>query len=643
MRVGTCPSCGAPVEFRPGAGKVKVCEHCNTVVLRGEAGLEKVGKVAELVDTESPLKLGLTGRFSGAPFTVAGRLQKSNGAGTWDEWYLQFDDEREAWLAESEGEWKLLFPLSGAALPDISRLEPLSSFTLREKHFVVEEVNSATTVGAQGQLPDFNSSHRYVDATGPRGVFCSLDLAGSVAEGYVGSIVTLDSLGFDRNELEPTPRKDALSAARCTECNGMLDLKAPDATKRVACPYCGALLSIEAGKLSFLQLLERPPYEPEIPLGAKGRLFDPTEEAPAKGKPAGQPPEWTCLAFLIRSCEVEGTRYPWNEYLLWNREKGFRWLMQSNGHWTWLRPVAAGEATLSVRVANFHGTSLRAYQSVFTRTDFVLGECYWAVEVGERARATEFVAPPFSLNVDQTSTEATLTWGTLIDKSVVEKTFGLKQPLPKPEGIAPAQVNEFKAKAWDAAKWAGIWSCCLIALMVVFSTMGTTQTYFQGAFSTPPEVAGGSPEAQRFTETFVVPKAVPLEVTIVAGGLDNGWLGVSADLVNQDTGEVISVYGEPSYYSGVDDGERWSEGSREVTKQTDVVDPGNYLVRLTPSFDPGRPFDYSVKVAADDGAQPCCPISFIIVLLLSPLYFWVRASGFETAKWNDSVFQSANE
>jgi hypothetical protein len=57
VKVGSCPSCGAPVEFNPGGGKVKICEHCHTVVLRGEANLEGMGKVAELLDTDSPLKL----------------------------------------------------------------------------------------------------------------------------------------------------------------------------------------------------------------------------------------------------------------------------------------------------------------------------------------------------------------------------------------------------------------------------------------------------------------------------------------------------------------------------------------------------------------------------------------------------------
>ena len=46
MKVGDCPSCRAPVEFRPGAGQIKVCEFCQTVIFRGEVKLESLGKVS---------------------------------------------------------------------------------------------------------------------------------------------------------------------------------------------------------------------------------------------------------------------------------------------------------------------------------------------------------------------------------------------------------------------------------------------------------------------------------------------------------------------------------------------------------------------------------------------------------------------
>lgn len=636
MKVGDCPSCRAPVEFRPGAGAVKVCDFCQTVVAREGAHLESLGKVAELVDTESPLKVGLSGRYSGSPFTVVGRLQKSNGGGTWDEWYLRFEDEREAWLAESEGEWKLLFPMVNVAPPKVSALQVLGSFTLREKTFVVEERNSAVTVSAEGELPTYNARHDYVDATGPKGVFCTLDEAEGTVEAFVGSFVTLKALGFDPSELSPTPKRAALRQARCTQCNGMLELKAPDAAKRVACPYCGALLSVQGGELAFLQLLEKPPHAPQIPLGATGQLHDPTVATPT-----GSAPTWTCLAFLVRSCNVEGTRYAWDEYLLWNQVEGFRWLMESNGHWTWLKPIAAGEVELNFREAVYGGEKYRQYQSVYATTEHVMGECYWEVTAGEQAQASEFIAPPKSVNVDLTSVEATLTLGTLVDKALVEQAFKLKRPLGPATGIAPAQPNVFAKKSSEAWGWTGVWAMVLLVFVIAFSMKGTTATYYQGTFSVDPGAAPGSPESQRFSEPFEVKASVPLEVSVSAPGLTNNWMGISVDLVNEKTNEVISVYAEPSYYSGTDDGERWSEGSSEQSKSVDVVEAGTYVLRTTPSYEPTRATDYSVTVKADDGPGLCCPLFIFLMLLAAPLYYSLRANGFETQKWNDAVFQTA--
>ncbi|MBL9037894.1 MAG: DUF4178 domain-containing protein [Archangium sp.] len=626
MKVGDCPSCRAPVEFNPGAGPVKVCEYCNTVVVRSGASLESRGKVAELVDTESPLKVGLAGTHSGAAFTLVGRLQKSNGSATWDEWCLTFDDGRTAWLSESEGEWNLMFPIEATTPPGPDTLRPLETFTLRERTFVVEEVGFAETTSAQGQLPAYNKKHVFIDATGPAGVFASLDYAEmSPGEAYVGNRVTLKQLGFDPSELQPTPKRTALHDARCTQCNGMLALQAPDAAKRVACPFCGALLDVAHGKLSFLQHLDKPPYDPRIPLGRKGTLDGVT---------------FTALAFLIRSCEVEGTRYAWEEYLLWNRAEGFRWLMNANGHWTLLTPIAAGEVQKNFREVKYKNESYRAYQEVYARTDYVAGECYWQVQVGELARATEYISPPKSVNLDFTDSEATYTFGVLLASEVVEKAFALEKQ-PAPTGIAPAQLNPHKTKASEGWVWSAIWGGVLLVLMMVFAMLGTTAEYYRGTFTVPAHAAPGSPESQQFSEPFEIKKKVPLEVHLDAPGLDNNWLGVDVALVNTADGEVISVYAEPSYYSGVDDGERWSEGSRDETKQTDVVDPGMYMVRVTPQYEAGKATDFSVRVNADDGPGFCCPCFIFILLLLGPIFSSIRASGFETERWNESVFQSA--
>lgn len=58
----TCPNCGAPIAFRSAELPVKVCDYCHSSVLRTDAGLQAIGKVAEVPDDVSPLQLGVRGK-----------------------------------------------------------------------------------------------------------------------------------------------------------------------------------------------------------------------------------------------------------------------------------------------------------------------------------------------------------------------------------------------------------------------------------------------------------------------------------------------------------------------------------------------------------------------------------------------------
>jgi hypothetical protein len=111
VTAANCPSCGAPVELKLGSSIVVVCEYCNTVVARKDRSLADLGKVADLVDTRSPLEVGRTGSFEGVSFTLTGRAQLRHAAGgVWDEWYAAFADGRWGWLAEAQGRFYMTFP-----------------------------------------------------------------------------------------------------------------------------------------------------------------------------------------------------------------------------------------------------------------------------------------------------------------------------------------------------------------------------------------------------------------------------------------------------------------------------------------------------------------------------------------------------
>ena len=107
--LASCPSCGAALSFRPGT-MVAVCSYCKALAARKDRDPELIGKVADLVDTGSPLGLGASGTYTGRSFTLAGRVQlKHPLGGVWDEWYMALDDGRWGWLAEAQGRFYLTF------------------------------------------------------------------------------------------------------------------------------------------------------------------------------------------------------------------------------------------------------------------------------------------------------------------------------------------------------------------------------------------------------------------------------------------------------------------------------------------------------------------------------------------------------
>ncbi|WNG34032.1 DUF4178 domain-containing protein [Archangium violaceum] len=631
MTQGNCPSCGAPIEFTAGTALVVVCSHCQTVVAKKGINLEAHGKIGAIVDTDSPLQLNVEGRIGRSGYRLVGHLQKDHGAGPWDEWYVEFDDGRTGWLSESEGAFHLL--IASGTEPGLSYddFAPGHRFSLRDHRLVVEERGHGRVVAAAGQLPsdvDPSADSYYVDATGPRGVFLTLDFGTGTSdpEVYVGKKLKLEELGVSPDQFRPKVKRVSLQQARCTNCNGPLELRAPDRTKRVACPFCGALLDATQGKLAFLQLLEKPDHAPLIPLGARGKLKD---------------AEWMCIGFLVRSCDVEGVRYPWEEYLLFNRAHGFTWLMNSNGHWVFLEPLDAGEVAVAEGVAaHLEGKRYRAFQNVTAVTETVLGEFYWEVQAGEYAEAEEYVAPPYSVNVDRTENEVSYTRGEYLAPEVVREAFQLKEPLPTPQGIASSQPNPHSnSPIWA---WTGIWGAALLAVFLVVHMMAAKETVLVHEVSLPPDVRSGTPEAMQFSQPFEIHKRGNVRAELLSS-VSNNWLGVQGDLVNEESGEVISFYEEVSYYHGSDSGESWSEGGQREEEYLSVVPPGRYVLRTTAFFDGlSRGHDYRVTLVSD---TPRFIWFFwaLVLLLIGPLVAFFRSSSFESARWAESNLGSGSD
>src|SRR5262245_49392155 len=261
----SCPSCGAPVEFKVGTSLVAVAAYCKSVIGRGDKGLEDLGKVADVAESGSPLELWVKGRFDRVPFSLTGRTQYAHPAGgVWDEWYASFGDGRVGWLAEAQGRFYLTFQVpTPEGLPAYKGLRLGQTVSVGEglPALVVAEQNTGKTLGARGEMPFRllpNQEHPFADLSGPKGEFGTLDYSETPPLVFVGRQVTLDELGIPPGKRRVYPGQEAriqAVALPCPNCGGQLDLRAPDRSERVGCSHCGSLLDVKDGKLKLLQSL----------------------------------------------------------------------------------------------------------------------------------------------------------------------------------------------------------------------------------------------------------------------------------------------------------------------------------------------------------------------------------------------------
>jgi hypothetical protein len=623
----SCPGCGAPIVFSLGASLLKVCEHCGVAAVRKGASIQSYGKVAELLPTPSVLALGLEGQYTGAPaFRLVGRVQLDHGAGTWDEWMMGFGDGSWAWLAEAQGRF---YYMGQTALPPVPRFEELTPGETVDLGppgtFVVTEVKEARFASGQGELPfavEPGSALHYADLQGPGGAFATLDFGtGAQAEAlYVGREVRLADMGFrDLPDEEARRKRVGGEGLTCPKCGGPLEIRAPDQTQRVGCPWCGSLLDATQD-LAVLKALDEVKIKPAIPLGSKGRL-------------AGV--EWAVIGFMERSVTVEGIRYPWREYLLHEARQGFRWLVESRGHWSFVEPVHAGDVKGGAAAggAEYRGESYKHFQGGRACVDTVLGEFYWAVTQGQTTETDDFVRPPRMLSRERDGGEVNWSLGTYTRGDEVWQAFGLKGKPPGPGGVAPNQPSPWSGQTRSLFSWALLFFGAAFLLYLGLLVTGGRQVVAE-KLTVPQGIASGAPEAAAFVGPFETPRAANLELQVKAP-VSNSWLYLDGALINEATGELTEFDVEVSYYYGRDSDGSWSEGGQSATRYLAAVPAGRYLLRLAPQWPGAKAPPYQVQLRSG------VPRFYQLVLLGLALFAWPMLVGwrqfrFEMERWSES-------
>lgn len=637
---GKCPSCAGPLEFKAGAALVIICPHCRSAVARTDRGLESLGKVAEIIQSESPLRVGLKGTWRGYKFEITGRVQNRHElGGIWDEWFVVFSNGWIGWLAEAQGRFYLTFYQkldSETKIPDFENLHPGQLIKIKipkrsePLSLTVNEKGVATAIAAEGEIPyNFkpNQKRNFADLQGLGRTFATLDYETNPPTLFLGEEVTLKELDWDN--LSPASRDlrtVSTVSLNCPNCAAPLKLEAPDKTERVACPYCDSLLDVSEGKFVWLKSITKIHHSRRkfvLDLGMQASLKNLTSDEKMK-----------IVGSMVRSVTIRGITYYWHEYLLYNPKIGFRWLVHSDNHWNFVEPANPAEVyKRNDKEIVFRGKTFKIFQDAEAVVEYVRGEFYWKVEQGERVRVIDYVAPPLSLSCELTKKEVNWSLGHYLPVAEVEKAFKV-QNLPRPINVAPNQpfTGDFYIK-WG---FASIALLILIAILMIPLT-GFSKVVLSETLTLRPSTLPYSPPQVVFSKPFNIESNKNISITARAT-VDNSWVELDVDLINNENEEIDSVTIPIEYYHGVEEGESWSEGSRENEVVISSLPSGIYMLRVEAIRDIGsQPISVDLVVRQNVTSFYNLICAFIMLSIV-PVFTLIKKYSFEHKRWSESMF-----
>jgi ribosomal protein S27E len=627
-----CPTCGAPVVFKSSASFHGVCEFCRSTLVRHGGDLENLGRMADLIEDASPIRIGTEGQYRGVHFAVIGRIQLRYAAGVWNEWHLLFDDMRGGWLSDASGEYLISFLTPpGAPLPEFATLMPNEEIKAAGRDFVVTDIEEAMCISGEGELPfAFGAGYpaqladlRTTDEA--EAAFASIDYSETPPLFFVGESLPFAAFKFANLRGDQATAKPAgvVKALQCPACGGAIALH-DKAVQSVACPSCLSVLDAANESLRILQKAAAATrIEPSIPLGSTGRF-------------AGK--DWTIIGFQQRVITAEGIDYPWQEFLLHHPEEGFRWLVESDGHWNWVSPVTKPPRyQVGFPSAIHNGEEFRRYSAGSAVTRYVIGEFTWKISVGETWETIDFIAPPKMLSRESSHNETTWSLGEYLPSEEVAAAFKLKAPLPAPAGIGTNQPNpraeNHRRVCSNFWKFAAL---AVVAQLLWFFILGGSTLLDQRLVFSP---ANDEPAT---TKTFQLDSDARNLVLRHDTDLDNNWLGLNLTLIEKKSGRAWIAQSDVAYWHGSDGGESWSEGDRSRELVFRDLPAGTYYFVIDPEISAEKPVAVAdrVKVIRDQAAWS--NFFFLLIFLAAfPLFSRYRISAFENERWKNADFLSS--
>ncbi|MFA6034764.1 MAG: DUF4178 domain-containing protein [Myxococcota bacterium] len=394
------------------------------------------------------------------------------------------------------------------------------------------------------------------------------------------------ALGRGRKRPPYTPK-----SIKCAACGAMLQLM-DEGANLLVCRYCGANLGLSQGELSVLGVGQKSFGFP-VALGERFRYKAHQYEVCAR----------------IAVCDAEEPECITREYYLYNPRCGTWWLAEYEGQWDISRtsrviPVSNPLARMAGQtIETFDRKKWVCTERGRSRVVYVDGALPWIAQAGDLSEYAEFRGvgggAQLILFAEKAGSELEISTGTRLDAGAVERGFA------KMSAKAAGSLTDNPSVSAKRVLWRAV------ALAVAALAINVSAAVW---------VAGRGVEVLRegFTPGALTAGAVSRQFDVGVDGslikidlrspsLANAWMVYDVALLGPDQ-PVWTGEGGLEYFSGVEGGESWSEGSSEDTIYLKVPNAGTYRLSVkaasgTGEGEPSRAAADSMELTVTDGAS----------------------------------------
>jgi hypothetical protein len=199
--IANCPNCGAKVVFQWPSTVQTVCTYCQSILVRSDVDIKKVGQVADLPPNSSPIQLNTEGVYKNKAFVVAGCILYEYEQGGWNEWHIVMNDGSSAWLSDAQNEFAVSFTAKvlPQSLPTAAQVQVDQQYNWNGETYIVTAITIAHYKGVEGELPFQywdKIDVKFADCRTHTGKFATLDYSDEQPTLYLGEFVEFDDLKF---------------------------------------------------------------------------------------------------------------------------------------------------------------------------------------------------------------------------------------------------------------------------------------------------------------------------------------------------------------------------------------------------------------------------------------------------------------